>query len=285
MALRNQLVRILEIFSWGLCAVFALGFVDYALYEFCRSDLPRVYRLATLPARQLGQIWQGPGQLTGALYGPADRRTPTGEPSALWRAWVTETRRSGRSTTTDTLCTMGTWNGLRLSQGTQQAPLALYGSVDDVFLIKDDAPLDSIRRGKVLTHLGEVMHGRQVPEAMVTMCGRTFPNTRQLDYYEASIPPGGAVTIAACLNPQSDPQGQVLKRCELAFTGLSAHGMAPLVRARANEAINTLRGAALAALITLSLLAGALMKLRVPAAPAPADDGKGKGDQPGKGQA
>ena len=75
---------------YALCAVGALGFADHSLGKVGATALRRIYGLANLPERRLGESWTSPALVRATLHTRSSRQTPSGTASAIWYGWIEE---------------------------------------------------------------------------------------------------------------------------------------------------------------------------------------------------
>lgn len=272
---------LMGLFGYGALGLGVLLALDFKLRELLVRDAGRVIRYARMPQEPLTHASApgrapGPRHLRGRLFGPAERVTPTGQRSAMWVAWVTRTRKSGRNTYEDTVCEEAALDELRLigtrapdgSDDPPEASLALFRERAD-FTIVHDSPLESSANRRVLVDMGRRVNSGSLPPLMKQRCG--YLAWGKTTYHESSIDLGAEVDVVACRT--ETPEGSVLSPCPDRPQGpaaLSVRGLAPIVRAFGNEIMNPLRLTALVLWVVLGLLAGTLLKWSAARASKPA---------------
>lgn len=240
---------------YALCAVGALGFADHSLGKVGATALRRLYGLANLPERRLGETWTSPALVRGTLYTRAPRQTPSGSASAIWYGWIEEEHKSGKNTYTVTVCAKGEDEDLELRQGRRVARLDLFAGSEHIALLKG-LPLETLPLDRVALDFGAVHRWRDIPLPMQRLCAGKFRRGSNLSYREAFIPPGETVTVLGCASAEA------VHSCASPPGALSRDGLRPVLRAYANAALNPLRGAAALVGVALGLLGSALLKLQ-----------------------
>ena len=240
---------------YALCAVGALGFADHSLGKVGATALRRIYGLANLPERRLGESWTSPALVRATLHTRSSRQAPSGTASAIWYGWIEEEHKSGKNTYTVTVCAKGEDEELELRQHGRLARLDLFAGSEHVALLKG-LPLETLPLDRVALDFGTVHRSRDIPLPMQQLCAGKFRPGGNLSYREASIPPGETVTVLGCARPEA------LYSCDSPPGALSRGGLRPLLRAYANAALNPLRGAAALVGVALGLLGSALLKLQ-----------------------
>lgn len=221
---------------------------DLILQRLWKSELPRLISYQKVPLLQLGDSFSGPARLQAALHSTEPKETPSSQPSAIWYAWVTETRKSGKNTYTTTVCSKGDDEGLLLRDSLRTVPLRLPIDDDHVHLLKSTT-LESVAWTRVALDFGKPSSTRDIPERMRNLCPGLEHYSGTLHYYEASLQPGTQVTVVACKR-----EGQ-LRSCSDGNAAISIDGLRPVFRGYANHAMDPLRGVTMLCALFFALLA------------------------------
>lgn len=277
--LSQKIAGVLEVGVLAGLSLLALYLWDRWLLSDVVPGVELLRELRRAPERRLGTQWQpfdGPARLRGQLRTLRNRQTPRGAPSALWYAWVEDHYRSGRNTNVSVLCSAGADEELRLlppvpgqgpmsqppaaegqgDRGDPGVPVVLFHRGEKIKLLKRTT-LESLPRGRISIDLGPLYASKVVPQRMREHCGSKLQARRgTLHYVEASMPNGGEVTLLACAGDRE------LVSCPGSLGALSSvpDGLAPILRAYANDAMGMPRGAALILLVALLLLCSSLLK-------------------------
>jgi hypothetical protein len=135
-------------------------------------------------------------------------------------------------------------------------PVVLFHRGEKIKLLKHTS-LESLPRGRIPIDLGPLYDSEVVPQPMREHCGsKLWTRHGTLHYVEASVPDGGEVTLLACAGDRE------LVSCPGSLGALSSapDGLAAILRAYANDALGSPRGAALMLLVALLLLCSSLLK-------------------------
>ena len=221
---------------------------DLVLQGLWNNELPRLISYRKMPLLQLGDSFSGPARLQAALHSTEPKETPSSQPSAIWYAWVTETRKSGKNTHTTTVCSKGDDEGLLLRDSLRTVPLRLPLDDDHVHLLKSST-LESVAWSRVALDFGQPSSTRDIPERMRSLCPGLEHYRGTLHYYEASLQPGTQVTVVTCQR-----EGQ-LRSCSDGNAAISIDGLRPVFRGYANQALISLRGVTVLCALFFALLA------------------------------
>lgn len=245
----QQMIRtVLKLLALMGASLGAGVWADLILQDLWKTDLPRLISYSKVPLQQLGDSFSGPARLQAALHCTEPKETPSNQPSVIWYAWVTETRKSGKNTYTSTVCSKGDDEGLLLRDSLRTVPLRLPSDNDHVHLLKSTT-VESVAWNRVALDFGQPSSTRDIPERMRSLCPGLEHYSGTLHYYEASLRPGTPVTVVACQN-----DGQ-LRSCVDGNAAISVDGLRPVFRGYANQALIALRGVTVLCALVFALLA------------------------------